>query len=58
MQWMLLCTTQDWSLPEGFLVWRVHTYEIMMLPDGEPKPCKPIPMKNLDDIAKGISSFI
>jgi hypothetical protein len=29
-----------------------------MLLDGEPKPCKPIAMKNLEDILKGISSFI
>ena len=25
-----------------------------MLPDGEPRPWKPIPMKNLEDILKGI----
>ena len=29
-----------------------------MLLDGEPKPCKPIPMQNLEDIVKGISRFI
>jgi hypothetical protein len=29
-----------------------------MLPDGEPRPCKPTPMKNLEDIVKGISCFI
>ena len=29
-----------------------------MLPDGEPRLCKPIPMKNLEDIVKGTSGFI
>ena len=54
MQYKLLCTTQDWSPPEGLLVWSVDGKERAMLPDGEPKPCKPIPMKNLEDIIKGI----
>ena len=43
---------------EGLLVWRVDGEERTMLPDGEPKPCKLIPMKNLEDIVKGISGFI
>ena len=29
-----------------------------MLLDGESKPCKPMPMKNLEDIIKNISGFI
>ena len=29
-----------------------------MLPNEEPKPCKPITMKNLEDIVKDISDFI
>ena len=29
-----------------------------MLPDRKPKPCKPISMKKLEDIVKGISGFI
>ena len=58
MQYKLLCTTQDWSPPEGLLIWRVDGEGRTMLPDGKPKPCKPIPMKNLDDIAEGISDFI
>jgi hypothetical protein len=29
-----------------------------MLPDGESRPCKPIAMKNLEDILKGIYGFI
>ena len=55
MQYKLLCTTQDWSPLEGLLVWRVNAEGKTMLPDGEPRPCKPIPMKNLEDILKGIS---
>ena len=30
----------------------------MMLPDGELRPCEPIPMKNLKDIVKGLSGVI
>lgn len=30
----------------------------MVLPDGGSKPCKPIPMENVEDIVKGISNFI
>ena len=58
MQYKLLCTTQDRSLPEGLLVWRIDANKKMILPDGEPRPCKPIPIKNLEDIVKGISCFI
>jgi hypothetical protein len=58
MQYKLLCTTHDWSMPEGLHVWRVDADGKMMLPDGKPKPCKPIAMKNLEDILKGISGFI
>ena len=58
MQYKLLCTSQDWSPPEGLLVWCVDADGKAMLPDGEPKPCKPIAMKNLEDILKGISGFI
>jgi hypothetical protein len=58
MQYKLLCTTQDWSPPEGLLVWCVDADGKTMLPDGEPRPCKPIAMKNLEDILKGISGFI
>ena len=47
MQYKLLCTTQDWSPPEGLLVWRVDADGKIMLSDGEPRPCESIPMKNL-----------
>ena len=58
MQYKLLCTTQDWSPPKGFFVWHVDANRKTMLLDGEPRPCKPISMKNLKDILKGILCFI
>jgi hypothetical protein len=58
IQYKLLCTTQDWSPLEGLLVWRVDADGKTMLPDGKPKSCKLTAMKNLEDILKGISSFI
>ena len=58
MQYNLLCTTQDWSPPECLFMWRVDADGKTMLPDREPRPCKPIPMKNFKDIVKGLSSFI
>ena len=45
---------QDWSQLEGLLVWRVNKEGKTVLPNGQPKPCKPIPMKNVDDIIKSI----
>ena len=39
-------------------MWRVDTDGKTMLPVGEPRPCQPIPMKNLEDILKGISGYI
>jgi hypothetical protein len=38
-------------------VWCIDANGKTMLPDGKPKPCKPISMKNLEDIVKGISGF-
>ena len=58
MQYKLLCMTQDWSPPEGLLVWCVDEESKTMLPDGEPKASKRIPMKNVEDIIKNISCFI
>ena len=48
----------DWSPLEGLLVWRVNEEGKTMLLDGKPKPCKPILMKNVDDIIKGILNFM
>ena len=58
MQYKLLRMTQDWSPPEGLLVWRVDVDVKTILLNGKPKPCKPIPMKNLEDNTKDISCFI
>ena len=39
-------------------MWCVDADGNTMLPDGESRPCKPIPMKTLEDIIKDISCFI
>ena len=39
-------------------MWRVDADGKTMLTDGEPRPCKPIHMKNLKDIVKDKSGFI
>ena len=38
-------------------MWRVDEEGKTMLPDGEPAPYKPIPMKDVEYIVKGISCF-
>ena len=53
MQYKLLCTTQDKSPWEDHFVWSSDEEGKMILPDWEPKPCKPLPMKNVEDIIKG-----
>ena len=58
MEYKLLCTTQDWSPLEGFLIWLVDEEDKVILLDRKPKPRKPIPMKNVKDIIKDISCFI
>ena len=39
-------------------MWNIDADGKTMLPDGEPRPCKPITMKNLENIVKGISDFL
>lgn len=58
LQYELLCTMQGFSPPAGLLVWCINKVNNTMLPNGKPKPCKPIPMKNVQDIMKGMSRFI
>jgi hypothetical protein len=52
IQYKLFCMTQDWIPPEGLFIWRIDVDGKTMLPNGELRPCKPIPMKNLEDIVK------
>ena len=49
---------QDWSPPKGLLVRLIDEDGTTTLPNGKPKPCKLIPMKNVKDIIKAISGFI
>src|SRR5665213_3542773 len=58
MQFKVLCTSPNWGPEDGILVWRQDDHGKCMLPDGEPKPCKPDPMRNGPDIIKGISGYI
>ena len=53
-----LCTSPNWGLKDGILMWRQNKDEKCLLPDGNPKPCKPDPMKNGPEIIKNISGFI
>ena len=58
MQFKILCTSPNWGPEEGILVWSQNEDGKCMLPDGEPKPCTPSPMRNGPEIIKGISGFI
>jgi hypothetical protein len=58
MQFKVLCTSPNWGPEKGILVWRQNEDDKCMLPDGEPKPCTPSPMRNGPEIIKGISGFI
>lgn len=53
-----LTMTHDWSPLKGLLVWRFDVEAKIMLPRWEPKPCNPIPMKNVEDGVKNISGFL
>ena len=46
MQFKLLCTSPNWGPDDDILVWRQGKDEKCLLPDGDPKPCKPYPMRN------------
>ena len=58
MQFKFLCTTLNWTLEEGILVWRQDKDSKCLLPDGKSSPCKPEPMRNGPEIIKGIFGFI
>ena len=58
MQFKLLCTTLNWAPEKGILIWRQNKDMKCLLPDGEPTPCKPDPMRNGPEIINNISGFI
>jgi hypothetical protein len=58
MQYKLVYMTQDWSPLIGDSFWRVDKEGKAMLANGELKPCKPIPMKNVEDVIKSILGFL
>ena len=43
---------------KDILIWKTNENNKAVLPDGEPKPNKANPMKNEEDIVKGVSRFI
>src|ERR1700737_4804700 len=58
MQFKLLCTSPNWGPDDGILIWRQDNDGKCLLPDGDPKPCKPDLMRNGPEIIKDISGFI
>ena len=58
MQFWLLYTSPNWGPDDGILIWRQDKDEKYLLPDGDPKSCKPDPMRNGPTSMKDISGFI
>jgi hypothetical protein len=58
MQYKILYTDSLWKPDTGIKLWKLDSDGKQMWPHGEPAPPPPIPMKNEDDIIKGLSSFI
>jgi hypothetical protein len=58
MQYKILCTNLLWKLEGGIKLWKLDSDRKQMWPRGEPGAAPPIPMKNQDDIIKGLSTFI
>jgi hypothetical protein len=58
MQYKILCTDSLWKPDTGIKLWKLNSNRKQVWPRGEPALAPPIPMKNEDDIIKGLSSFI
>ena len=58
MQFKLLCTSPNWGPDDSILVWRQDKDRKCLLPDRNPKPCKPDFMRNGPEIIQDISRFI
>ena len=59
MQYKIDCIDSDWLPKEGGIkLWKEDDFGKPLLPGGEPLPLAPNCMKNLDDIVKGLGSFI
>ena len=61
MQYKMLCSDNEWlpSTNGGIKLWKEDANTgLPLLPTGEMKPLAPIPMKNRDEIVKGIAGFI
>jgi hypothetical protein len=60
MKYKILCTDPDWLPKEGggIKLWREDEEGRAMWPRGEPTSLSPQPMRNLDEISRGISGFM
>jgi hypothetical protein len=58
MQYKILCNDSLWKPNTGIKLWKLDSDRKQVWPRGEPIPAPSIPMKNEDDIIKGLSSFI
>jgi hypothetical protein len=58
MQFKLLYTSPIWGPDDGILIWHQDNDEKCLLPDLDPKPCKPDPMRNGPEIIKDISGSL
>ena len=60
MKYKIYCTDNDW-LPKGSVgikLWREDNDGKAMMPHGQPDALVPEPMKNLNEIVRGLSGFI
>ena len=59
MKYRILCTNPDW-LPKGggIKLWQEDKEGRALLPREEPTPLSAQPMKNLEEISRGIFGFM
>jgi hypothetical protein len=60
MKYRILCTDPDWLPKEGggIKLWREDKEGRVLWPRGEPTSLSPQPMRNLEEILRGISGFM
>ena len=58
MQFKILCTEETWKPAGGIKLWSTDAEGKQRLPTGDPFAATPIPMRNKDEIVKGLAGFI
>jgi hypothetical protein len=60
MKYKILCTDDDWLPKEGggIKLWREHEEGRALWPCREPAPLSAQPMKNLDEILRGLAGYM